>query len=174
MAVRYIHEDLDRQLDLFTAPRPKHDTVDSVRPDGRTTLAGAPSEDGPRIGTEGTSASDAPGGGGKDEGRNGNVANTVDEAGSDGPTSSRPGLGNGEGEIHSAPARVLADGHHAESKHANRRRRHQEEPPRNLNSYRIAEADHLGEGGPKQKFQLNLKAIRQLRTLEVEARAATD
>ena len=40
-------------------------------------------------------------------------------------------------------------------------RRHQEEPPKNLSSYRIAEADRLGEGGPKQKFQQNLAAIRR-------------
>ncbi len=73
-------------------------------------------------------------------------------------------MGNGAGEIHPAPARVLADGH---------RRRHKEAPARNLNSYRITEADRLGEGGPKQKFQLNLKAIRQLRALESEGRPAT-
>ena len=69
-------------------------------------------------------------------------------------------MGNGEGEIHPAPARRI--------------KRHHDEPPKNLNSYRIAEADRLGEGGPKHKFQLNLKAIRQLRALEVEARPATD
>ena len=69
-------------------------------------------------------------------------------------------MGNGEGEIHPAPARRI--------------KRQHDEPPKNLNSYRIAEADRLGEGGPKQKFQLNLKAIRQLRALEVEARPATN
>lgn len=78
-------------------------------------------------------------------------------------------MGNGEGEIHPAPARVLADGHRAV-----RPRRHQDAPPKNLNSYRIAEADRLGEGGPKQKFQQNLKAIRQLRALHAAARPATD
>jgi N12 class adenine-specific DNA methylase/SAM-dependent methyltransferase len=70
-------------------------------------------------------------------------------------------LGNGEGKIHPAPARRIA-------------KRHQEEPPRNLNSYRIVEADRLGEGGPKQKFQQNLKAIKILRTLDAEERPATD
>jgi N12 class adenine-specific DNA methylase len=69
-------------------------------------------------------------------------------------------LGNGAGEIHPAPARRLA-------------RRHQEEPPRNLNSYRITESDRLGEGGPKQKFQQNLTAIRTLQRLEAESRPAT-
>lgn len=69
-------------------------------------------------------------------------------------------MGNGEGEIHPAPTRRLA-------------RRHQEEPPKNLNSYRIAEADRLGDGGPKQKFQQNLNAIKTLRTLDAEERPAT-
>jgi N12 class adenine-specific DNA methylase len=73
-------------------------------------------------------------------------------------------VGNGAGEIHPpATRRVLADGHH----------RHQEEPPKNLNAYRITEADRLGDGGPKQKFQQNLKAIKTLRTLEAEERPAT-
>ncbi len=70
-------------------------------------------------------------------------------------------MGNGEGEIHSAPARRIA-------------KRHQEEPPKNLNNHRITEADRLGEGGPKQKFQQNLKAIKILRTLDAEERPATN
>ena len=71
-------------------------------------------------------------------------------------------MGNGAGEIHPAPARRnLAVGHH---------RRHQDEPPRNLNSYRITEADRLGDGGPKQKFQQNLKAIETIRALDAEER----
>jgi N12 class adenine-specific DNA methylase/SAM-dependent methyltransferase len=75
-------------------------------------------------------------------------------------------LGNGAGEIHPAPARGgITDGH---------RRRHQEEPPKNLHNYRITEADRLGDGGPKQKFQQNLKAIQTLRTLDAEERPATE
>ena len=70
-------------------------------------------------------------------------------------------MGNGEGELHHAPARRIA-------------KRHQEEPPRNLNNYRITEADRLGEGGPKQKFQQNLKAIKTLRMLDAEERPAKD
>ena len=74
-------------------------------------------------------------------------------------------MGNGAGEIHPAPARRnLAVGHH---------RRHQDEPPRNLNSYRITEADRVGDGGPKQKFQQNLKAIETLRALDADERPAT-
>ena len=70
-------------------------------------------------------------------------------------------MGDGEGEIHSAPARRIA-------------KRHQEEPPKNLNNYRITEADRLGDGGPKQKFQQNLAAIRTLRKLESGSRLATE
>lgn len=70
-------------------------------------------------------------------------------------------MGNGEGKIHPAPARRIA-------------KRHQEEPPKNLNNFRITEADRLGEGGPKQKFQQNLKAIKILRTLDAEERPATN
>lgn len=70
-------------------------------------------------------------------------------------------MGNGEREIHPAPTRRIA-------------KRHQEEPPKNLNNYRITEADKLGDGGPKQKFQQNLAAIRTLRKLETESRPATE
>ena len=70
-------------------------------------------------------------------------------------------MGNGAGEIHPAPVRRIA-------------KRHQEEPPRNLNNYRIAEADRLGEGGPKQKFQRNISAIETLRKLDAEERPATE
>jgi N12 class adenine-specific DNA methylase len=69
-------------------------------------------------------------------------------------------VGNGAREIHPAPIRRIA-------------RRHQDEPSRNLNSYRITEADRLGDGGPKQKFQQNFKAIETLRALDAEERPAT-
>jgi len=78
-------------------------------------------------------------------------------------------VGNGAGEIHPAPTRILADGHQA----VRHRHRHEEEPPKNLNAYRITEADRLGDGGPKQKFQQNLKAIETLRMLDAEERPAT-
>ncbi len=51
--------------------------------------------------------------------------------------------------------------------------RHQEEPPKNLNAYRITEADRLGDGGPKLKFQKNIAAIETLRQLDAEERPAT-
>jgi phospholipid N-methyltransferase len=69
-------------------------------------------------------------------------------------------VGDGAGKVHPAPARRIV-------------RRHQEEPPQNLNSYRITETDRLGDGGPKQKFQQNLKSIETLRALDAEERPAT-
>src|SRR3989440_1185513 len=162
--------DPDEQLDLFTSQRPTHDTVDAIRPNGRETLARALPRDGARTGAEGIAAPDAHGSGAEDQGRDGEPANRTDEAGQDSPTGTRPGLGDGSREIHPAPARVLADGHHA----VGHKRPPRDEPPRNLNSYRITEADRLGGGGPKQKFQQNLKAIRTLRALESEARPATE
>jgi N12 class adenine-specific DNA methylase len=76
-------------------------------------------------------------------------------------------MGNGAGEIHPAPAGDLT------SKKERRHRPHQEEPPKNLNAYRITEADRLGEGGLKQKFQRNIAAIEILRALDAEDRPAT-
>ncbi len=77
-------------------------------------------------------------------------------------------MGDGAGEIHPAPAGRIArktNGHH---------RHHQEEPPRNLNSYRITEAARLGDGGAKHKFQSNLAAIQTLRILDAEERPASN
>jgi hypothetical protein len=74
-------------------------------------------------------------------------------------------VGNGAGEIHPPAARRdLAVGHH---------HRHHEEPLKNLNAYRITEADRLGDGGPKLKFQKNIAAIEMLRKLDAEERPAT-
>src|SRR6266536_3172794 len=170
MASRRSNLDSDEQLDLFTSQRPTHDTVDAIRPNGRETLARALPRDGTRTGAERIVAPDGPGSRGADQGRDGELANRTDEAGQDGPTGARPGLGDGAREIHPAPARVLADGNHA----VGHERPPRDEPPRNLNSYRITDADRLGEGGPKQKFQQNLKAIRKLRALESEAHPATE
>ncbi len=66
-------------------------------------------------------------------------------------------MGNGAGELHPAPSRRNLTG----------------DSPRNLNSYRITDADRLGEGSLKQKFNQNLDAIRTLRQIETEQRPAT-
>src|SRR4051812_28981139 len=118
MAARRNNQDLDRQLDLFAARTPTHETADPIRTDGRETLARALPEDGARPGAEGSASPDASGSGGKDEGRNGHASDAVDATGINGATSARPGLGDGAGEIHSSAARRIA-------------RRHQDEPPRN-------------------------------------------
>ena len=47
------------------------------------------------------------------------------------------------------------------------------EPPRNQASYRITDADELGEGSLRRKFEQNVAAIRLLRTIEGETRSAT-
>jgi hypothetical protein len=70
-------------------------------------------------------------------------------------------MGNGAGKLHPAASGVLAASRQAD------------DSPRNLNCYRITDADRLGEGGPKQKFSQNLKAIEILRALDAENRSAS-
>ncbi|HUA66409.1 MAG TPA: methyltransferase domain-containing protein, partial [Alphaproteobacteria bacterium] len=48
-----------------------------------------------------------------------------------------------------------------------------DDSPKNLNGYRISDDDRLGAGGPKQKFQQNIRAIQLVRKLEAEARPAS-
>ncbi len=71
-------------------------------------------------------------------------------------------MGNGAGEPHPAATRVLADGHQSAN------------PPQNSNNYRITDADRLGDGSAKQKFNQNLDAIRTLLRVEKEQRPATN
>src|ERR1035441_2891823 len=97
MATRRNHVELNQQLDLFSTRRPTNDNIDTIRTNGGETLARTPSENGARPGTEGTSAPDASGGGGKDEGRNGHAAIGIDEAGINGAASADAGVGNGAG-----------------------------------------------------------------------------
>src|ERR1700685_4471413 len=102
MAVRRNQQDSDQQFDLFSTRRPTNDIIDPIRPDGREALARTPTENGARTGTERLAATDAPGGGGKDEGRNGHAASRTDEAGQNGAIGQHPSLGNGAGKIHPA------------------------------------------------------------------------
>ena len=66
-------------------------------------------------------------------------------------------MGNGEEKIHpAAGGRIVTSDSH-----------------QNPNGYRITDDDHLGAGGPKQKFGQNVRAIQTLRKLEAESRPAT-
>src|ERR1700733_14467113 len=161
MAVRRRDFNLDDQLDLFSNQRPTYESVDTIRPPGRETLARTLPKNGERTGGEGTVARDVAGGRGEDEGRNDRPDATVQKTGVDRAAGTRPGVGNGAVKLHPAARRDLADGHQAD------------DSPKNLNSYRITDDDRLGEGGPKQKFSQNLKAIEILRALDAENRPAS-
>src|SRR6202142_2234476 len=152
---------LENQLELFSPNRLRYEHTDTIRNDGRETLARTPPQNGERTGGQRPVAGNAAGGGTENEGRNGRVADQVHPAGIDAATGARPRLGNGAGGIHPAPGgRNLAIGH-------------QDDSPKNLNNYRITDDDRLGAGGPKQKFLQNVRAIQLLRKLEAEARPAT-
>src|SRR6266511_5290096 len=97
----------DDQLELFAPNGAAHERTDSIRNDGRETLARTLPEDGARIGGEGAAASDAARSRGEDKGRDGHAANGVDAAGVDDRSGPSPGMGDGAREIHPAPARVL-------------------------------------------------------------------
>src|SRR5438552_2082150 len=112
MAVPRKSLDSDQQLDLFSIAKPTYDTTDSIRPNGREALARVSSENGPRTGGQGSPSPDPPGRGGENEGRNGHSPNRLDEAGVNGRPGTPPGLGDGAGEVHPAPVRDLAVGHH--------------------------------------------------------------
>src|SRR5208283_3351716 len=147
MAVRRRDFNLDDQLDLFSNQRPPYESIDAIRPAGRETLARTLPEPGARTGDQGTVARDVAGGRGEDEGRDDRTDATVQKTGADRAAGARPGLGNGAGELHPAARRDVAVGHQAD------------DTPKNSNNYRITDADRLGEGGLKQKFQQNIKAV---------------
>ncbi|HEV2455350.1 MAG TPA: methyltransferase domain-containing protein, partial [Verrucomicrobiae bacterium] len=117
-------------------------------------------QNGSRTRTARVAAPDAARSRGKDQGRNGHAAPGTDETGKDGATGQRPGLGNGAGTLHPAAAGEIIVGH-------------QEGSPKNLNCYRITDNDCLGIGGPKQKFQQNLRAIQLVKKLQTESTPAT-
>src|SRR5476651_95744 len=112
------------QLDLFSNQRPTYESIDTIRPPGRETLARTLPENGGRTGGAGTVARDVAGGRGRDEERDDRTDATVQKAGADRAAGPRPGVGNGAGELHPAAGRVLAAGHQTD------------DSPRNLNCYR--------------------------------------
>src|ERR1017187_5149221 len=151
MAARRNHSNLDDQLDLFSNQRQTHEIPNPIWSNGREALAGTLPENGARTGGAGTVARDVAGGRGRDEERNDRIDPAVQNPGDDRAAGPRPGVGNGTGKLHLASSRDLAVSHHANG--------HDQSSPRNPNCYRITDADRLGDGGPKQKFSQNLKAI---------------
>src|SRR5580704_16540973 len=116
------------QLDLFGCNGNGHAPVDSIRIDGGDTLAGAPSADGGGNGSGGHATPDVAGRRGEDQGRNGRDSPEAHPAGAEATAGTRPGLGNGEGEVDSASPRKRLG------------------PPRNQANYRISDQNRLGEG----------------------------
>ena len=147
------------QLNLFSTNQNHYDhshtnTTDPIRTDGGEALAGISPEDGRRNGSEGRPSGDAAGGGGANGGRDARPDHEVSAARLDGATGARPGLGNGAGGIHPVAARS-------------------ERVVRNQNNYRIADADGVGAGSPKEKCRANLAAIKLVRKLQAERRPST-
>jgi hypothetical protein len=147
----------DDQLSLFDFGRSngQRNLSHTIRTDGRTPLAGIPSEHGSRTGSEGHVDGSTLRGPGENNWRNGSVdAEIGNRTEIDSTTGARSGLGDDSGEIHSPPA-----GRGREL---------------NARNYRIQTDDRLGDGSPKQKFRDNLAAIRLVRQLQSKARSATD
>src|SRR4051794_3423766 len=126
----------DTQLDLFSYARNDTNHADSVRNDGRETLAGVSSENGERVGTERPAPGDVVGGGGENRERDVRPDAERNEGRINGTASTRSVVGNGEGEIHPPAYRVAVNGHHQE----------RVEPLRNQANHRITEADAIGKG----------------------------
>src|SRR6266542_6473165 len=147
----------DTQLDLFSYARNDTNHADAIRNDGRETLARVPSQNGEATANQREAARDAPGSGRQDGGGIVSPSAEVDEPRINGATSARPGLGNGEGEIHPPAARIGE----------------RLEPPRNQANHRITDKDGIGKGSLKQKCRNNIEAIRLLRVIETEKRHAT-
>jgi N12 class adenine-specific DNA methylase/SAM-dependent methyltransferase len=79
-------------------------------------------------------------------------------------------LGNGAGELHPAAAGGLNS---RPSTNGHQQAALVEKLPGNPHNYRITEGDRLGEGGPKQKFSQNIRAVEILRALDAEDRPAS-
>src|SRR5690242_4308445 len=156
------NQDNDEQLDIFSSNQNRYDTnhtnhTDPIRTDGGETLARVSSEHGGRNGGQRRASGDALGGGGEDSQRNARSDHEAPAARIDGATGAQPSLGDREGTLHSA-----APG--------------DERKPvvRNPNNYRISPADGVGAGSPREKCRANIAAIKLLRRLQAENRAANN
>jgi hypothetical protein len=150
MAARRNNLNSDAQLDLFSNQRPTHESIDTIRPDGRETLARTLPENGARLEAKGQlhamllEAEEKT----KDEMIELTQSSENRDDGAAGP---RPAWEMVREKYILLPPRP-SRGHQRPSED-------RADSPKNLNSYRITDADRLGEGGPKQKFSQNLKAI---------------
>jgi len=146
----------DDQLNLFDFAR-SHEQAnlsDAVRTNGRTPLAGVPTEDGSGPGDEGHLNGSPVRGAGANNRRNGSAdAEIGDGAETDSATGPRSGLGNDSREIH--PASTGKE-------------------TLNANNYRIRPEDALGRGSLKQKCRDNFAAIELAHRLDAERRGATE
>ena len=112
------------------------------------------------------------GSGGEDRGGTGLAAPALHPAGVDAAPGPGPGLGDRAGEVHLPAARAgLAN---EEEWVSFGPAPTEPEPLRNQRNYRITDADHIGAGSLKRKYQDNLAAIELLKQLEADGRAATD
>src|ERR1051325_9522489 len=129
------------QLDLFSFTPTGvslDETVNSIWPHGRETLAPVPAEDGPGTGSLGTAAHHAPGSGGSNGEGNGSSAPILPTAGIKPTAGARPGLGNGPGALHLPPARNVGASQEEEASASSQPLSVAEpEPVRNQNNYRI-------------------------------------
>lgn len=156
MAVKRQKSGETDQLDLFAYRSSTNDHTDTVWTNGREALAGVSPHDGQRNGSEGNPRGDVVGGGGEDEGRDVRSNNEVHERGDDRAASERSRMGNGEGELH--PASIGRNGAVVDLNTAN---------------YRISDSDRVGEGSIKEKLRANIAAIRTIKQIQSENRAAT-
>jgi N12 class adenine-specific DNA methylase len=146
----------DDQLNLFDFARNREQTnlPDTIRANGRTTLAGVSVEDGSETGGKGHLNGGSVRGPGENHRRNGSTDPEIGNGTEiDSTAGARPRLGDNSGKIHSlAAGRESLD----------------------ASNYRIRPEDALGRGSLKQKCRDNFAAIELAHTLSAEAREATE
>ena len=141
------------QLDLFSYASPHANLSDSIRNDGRETLAGAPAPAGSGTRSEGSASGSSVSGGREDERRPLRYDVRPAKAGLQSPAGPRHGLGDRAGKVYPASPGTVVE--------------------QNLRNYRITDADKIGSGSLKQKFRENVAAIETLHRVEAERREAT-
>src|SRR5688572_20123317 len=95
------------QLEFFSLTPYGYETPHPIRTNGGETLAGIPPTNGGGTGNEKPPPTNAPGSGGTNGQGTRSDSPPVDSGGTHAATGTRPGLGDGAGEIHLPPAREL-------------------------------------------------------------------